>query len=70
MSGLRPLIVDSLRHQDPLEAARMAEGVIDPNSQDYRHHLWLGQVLAASNQMNKEAEAHLPQGPGTGEKGK
>jgi tetratricopeptide (TPR) repeat protein len=50
----------SLRNQDPIRAVEMALQAVSADSSDYRDHVWLGQVLAASGEARaKEAEDHL-----------
>lgn len=59
-ADLQRLIVDiALRKQDPLQAAREALDAVATDSNDYRDHLWLGQVLALANQQPELADKHL-----------
>lgn len=59
-SDLMRLAADvSLKNQDPLRAVEMALQAVSAESGDYRDHLWLGQILAASGQRTTEAEGHL-----------
>jgi tetratricopeptide (TPR) repeat protein len=57
---LQRLIVDiALRKQDPLQAAQEALDAVAADSNDYRDHVWLGQVLALTGQQPEQAEKHL-----------
>jgi tetratricopeptide (TPR) repeat protein len=60
-ADLQRLAADvSLRKQDPIRAVEMALQAVATDSSDYRDHLWLGQVMAASGEARfKEAEEHL-----------
>jgi tetratricopeptide (TPR) repeat protein len=49
----------SLRNQDPSRAIELATAAVAKDSKDYRDHLWLGQVLAASGMQTAQAEAEL-----------
>ncbi len=62
----------SLRNQDLTRAVELASEAVSVDSKDYRDHLWLGQVLAASGKEPARAEAELrkavalaPQAPET-----
>src|SRR5262249_48467715 len=59
-TDLTRLLVDiSIRRQDFGGAASQALDAVPADSSDYRDHLWLGQVLAASGERSGEAEKHL-----------
>jgi tetratricopeptide (TPR) repeat protein len=59
-ADLQRLAVDvSLRRQDPIRAVKLARQAVPADSKDYHDYLWLGQVLAASGQQEKEAEDNL-----------
>jgi cellulose synthase operon protein C len=51
----------SLRNQDPSRAVELATAAVAKDSKDFRDHLWLGQILAASGKQADEAEAELRQ---------
>jgi tetratricopeptide (TPR) repeat protein len=68
-ASLQVLAADlSLHTQDSLQAVQMAVQALPADSKDYRHHLWLGQVLAGSQKMPEEAERHLRKAVQLGEK--
>jgi tetratricopeptide (TPR) repeat protein len=48
----------SLREADPARALEEARAAVDPDSGDYRDHLWLAQFLTAADRA-EEAEAEL-----------
>jgi len=59
-ANLQHLAADiSLRNEDPGRAVALAQEAVAADSTDYHDHLWLGQILAASGRMGKEAEQHL-----------
>jgi tetratricopeptide (TPR) repeat protein len=59
-ANLQHLAADiSLRNENPARAVELAHEAVAADSSDYRDHLWLGQVLAASGQTTGEAEQHL-----------
>ncbi|HZT81556.1 MAG TPA: tetratricopeptide repeat protein, partial [Gemmataceae bacterium] len=58
----------ALRNRDGLEAARRAAEAMPRDSADYRDHLWLGQVLAASGQRPDDAERSLRRAVELGER--
>src|SRR5262249_30646707 len=49
----------SLRNEDIGRAVELAQEAVSAESRDYRDHLWLGQILAASGKMPREAEQRL-----------
>jgi tetratricopeptide (TPR) repeat protein len=59
-ADLRILEADlRLRNQDPTRAVQMALQAVRADTPDYRQHLWLGEVLAASGRQPEEAERRL-----------
>jgi tetratricopeptide (TPR) repeat protein len=59
-ANLQHLAADiSLRNENAARAVELAHEAVSADSTDYRDHLWLGQILAASGQMNGQAELHL-----------
>jgi tetratricopeptide (TPR) repeat protein len=59
-TDLQRLAADiSLRNQDPVRAVQLAQQAVSADSTDYRDHLWLGQILAASERRSVEAERRL-----------
>jgi cellulose synthase operon protein C len=59
-ANLQHLAADiCLRNENPARAVELAHEAVSADSTDYRDHLWLGQILAASGQTSGEAEQHL-----------
>jgi cellulose synthase operon protein C len=59
-ADLQRLAADiSLRNDAPARAVELAQEAVSADSTDYRDHLWLGQILAASGRMPRDAEKHL-----------
>jgi tetratricopeptide (TPR) repeat protein len=57
---LRRLEVDlALRNHESGNAVQRALELVNPDSNDYRDALWLGQVLSESGQRPEQAEVHL-----------
>src|SRR5262249_26142230 len=57
---LQRLEVDvALRNHDASSAVQRALELVNPDSNDYRDALWLGQVLSESGQRPEQAERHL-----------
>ena len=68
-SGLGRVAAElSLRNQEPALAVKAALEAVSDNSADYHDHLWLGQMLAAADPLDKKAEKHLRQAVALAEK--
>ena len=68
-SGLGRLAAElTLRNQEPALAVKAALEAVSDSSADYRDHLWLGQMLASADPLDKKAEKHLRQAVALAEK--